>query len=384
MIMDFFKTEPQDTGYTIPKLNASFPGDITNPHVIRQILENDTERALIAQAKQGELDVILKLIKKPIKFNFLQKEYDTFVTLSGYPSMKPYLPKLLAPIDTDDYWGFALQYSGNAMLYSNIKLGITKILDYIKQIDKALEALREIKMVHGDVSPSNIVIFENKAILIDWESAIPTGRKGVSGTEAFMSRSVHNVFLELTETQASLSELSTSTPIPSTSTPIPSTSTSTSTSTPIPSTSTSTATPTEPATEMNFHDDIESLFFTLLYVLNYTNHVEPGIGRGGLMFKKKLLEDDQYWEEIQTRIKTVRVRRKEDNKTNEWEKVFHYPLSTFPLFLFSSFPRFFFQLLQLLLSRFPLQGNLHRIKNMLVDCLSEETCIGSKTCWSSV
>ena len=340
MIMDFFKTEPQDTGYTIPKLNASFPGDITNPHVIRQILENDTERALIAQAKQGELDVILKLIKKPIKFNFLQKEYDTFVTLSGYPSMKPYLPKLLAPIDTDDYWGFALQYSGNAMLYSNIKLGITKILDYIKQIDEALEALRKIEMVHGDVSPSNIVIFENKAILIDWESAIPTGRKGVSGTEAFMSRSVHNVFLELTETQASLSELSTSTPIPSTST-------STSTSTPIPSTSTSTATPTEPATEMNFHDDIESLFFTLLYVLNYANHVEPGIGRGGLMFKKKLLGDDQYWEEIQTRIKTVRVRRNEDKKTNEWEEVFpffFFPSSSFP---FSTFQLFLFQLFQL-------------------------------------
>ena len=378
MIMEFFMTEPQSTGYTIPKLEGSFPKGITTPHVIRQILENDVEKALIAQAKQGELDVILKLIKKPFSENFLQKEYTTFVALSKYEQMKPYLPNLLTQINTDHYWGFALKYSGNALLYSNIKLGITKILGYIKEIDKALEALRGIKMVHGDVSPSNIVVFGNKAILIDWESAIPTGRKGVSGTEAFMSRSVHNVFLELTETQASLSELSTSTPIPSTSTPIPLT------STPIPSTSTSTATPTEPATEMNFHDDIESLFFTLLYVLNYTNHVEPGIGRGGLMFKKKLLEDDQYWEEIQTRIKTVRVRRKEDNKTNEWEKVFHYPLSTFPLFLFSSFPRFFFQLLQLLLSRFPLQGNLHRIKNMLVDCLSEETCIGSKTCWSSV
>jgi hypothetical protein len=97
------------------------------------------------------------------------------------------------PVIDNSYLGLILKPFGqvvSSMPYPNIN----KILHNMDQINSALVYSHNNGICHRDVSPKNIIVHENKAILIDWGIAKPHGEAEFefTGTALFCSINCHS------------------------------------------------------------------------------------------------------------------------------------------------------------------------------------------------
>jgi len=74
---------------------------------------------------------------------------------------------------------------------------ISQLFQYIKQINDALKYVHEKQIFHRDVSPKNIIVHNNNAILIDWgiSKSFGTTTFNFSGTIMFASLAALRYFL---------------------------------------------------------------------------------------------------------------------------------------------------------------------------------------------
>ena len=123
-----------------------------------------------------------------LKFSKIEDQILNEITILKKLNHK-YIPQLLAYGDIKNYGlGLVIQPSGK-LLSSLEDLSLERLLQYIENIDDALVYAHSQGFFHKDVSPKNIIVHDEKAILIDWGISKPVDEFSFyfSGTVMFCS-----------------------------------------------------------------------------------------------------------------------------------------------------------------------------------------------------
>ena len=159
------------------------------------IFRTDNEdRPYIAAAKKGDIEVAIKaLAKGKERMSDLLAEYSVLRALNlKVLNNKEFLPSCQGWYADQVQMGLIFSPLGTPLIKISKATGVEKLVRYSSNINSALVAAHsDLGFVHRDVSPYNIIIHQDKAILIDWAFAVPIGSLGgKTGTNAFFSVAV--------------------------------------------------------------------------------------------------------------------------------------------------------------------------------------------------
>lgn len=121
------------------------------------------------------------------KYKLLKKEHAIYQQLDALPpEQRSYFPALYEGGDIDGIFFLLIEYvEGNALTdYINEGKRAPPPVKILIELAKALEALRSINLVHGDLSTENIMVTQDSVKLIDFEKTGPhPTRLNVRGSE---------------------------------------------------------------------------------------------------------------------------------------------------------------------------------------------------------
>jgi len=129
----------------------------------------------------GNQDAVTKLLR----------EYTILLGLKSGDS--PFrFPGLLGWVGTGIYHGLIISPRGEPLIEKTPALAMSTIMGFIQDVNEILKILHaEFNLVHCDVSTKNIVVFADKALLIDYELSLPIGTSaGYRGSHEYMSLAV--------------------------------------------------------------------------------------------------------------------------------------------------------------------------------------------------
>ena len=155
-------------------------------------IRDDRERSVYTFKQDGETKV-LKIGNKAsrddtTKYKLLKKEHAIYQQLDALtPDQRAYFPKLYDGGDLGEMMFFLLiEYVEGQVLtdYITEKKSSPSPVKILIELAKALEALRSINLVHGDLSTENILVTQDSIKLIDFEKTGPHDtRVNVRGSE---------------------------------------------------------------------------------------------------------------------------------------------------------------------------------------------------------
>jgi serine/threonine protein kinase len=157
--------------------------DILKPD---DISKGEDEARSVYTFKQGGVTKVLKMGNKApredtTKFKLLKKEHAIYQQLDALPpQQRSYFPRLYQGGDIGEMYFLLIEYVEGKVLTDYINEGKTSPppVKVLLELAKALEALRSIGLVHGDLSKENIIVTQDSVKLIDFER---TGRIGDDG-----------------------------------------------------------------------------------------------------------------------------------------------------------------------------------------------------------
>lgn len=148
-------------------------------------VEEDKERSVYIFKRDGITKVLKMGNKAPkgdtTKYKLLQREHAIYQELETLPpEQRAYFPRLYEGAGFDDMFFLLIEYVEGKVLrdYINEHLTSPSPVKILIELAKALEALRSIELVHGDLHTDNIIVTPNSIKLIDFER---TGKIGYSG-----------------------------------------------------------------------------------------------------------------------------------------------------------------------------------------------------------
>jgi len=125
----------------------------------------------------NQLQFILKCATTERIQMSLKREKDFLQVAAKWTEAKGVFPTLLVegtyPMVPDFIESIFLSPCGTTLTHLDVHSN--KIIDYMKNVDKALQMMHTNQYIHGDVTPDNIIIFEDKAILIDFGHTVKVG-----------------------------------------------------------------------------------------------------------------------------------------------------------------------------------------------------------------
>jgi len=182
---------PQPTLSYAEMKSALMDYDILRPG---DIPIKDDEARSVYIFKQDGITKVLKMGNKAVrddttKYKLLKKEYSIYQQLDSLPpATRSYFPALYDGGDIGGIFFLLIEYVDGHVLTDYIEQGIQSPppVKILIDLAKALEALRSISLVHGDLSTENIIVTQDSIKLIDFER---TGsldiRLNVRGSEQF-------------------------------------------------------------------------------------------------------------------------------------------------------------------------------------------------------
>jgi len=148
-------------------------------------VEEDKERSVYIFKRDGITKVLKMGNKAPkgdtTKYKLLQREHAIYQELDTLPpEQRAYFPRLYEAAGFDDMFFLLIEYVEGKVLrdYINEHLTSPSPVKILIELAKALEALRSIQLVHGDLHTDNIIVTPNSIKLIDFER---TGKIGDAG-----------------------------------------------------------------------------------------------------------------------------------------------------------------------------------------------------------
>ena len=134
---------------------------------------------------QGGVTKVLKMGNKApredtTKYKLLKKEHAIYQQLENLPpEQRSYFPRLYQGGDIGEMYFLLIEYVEGKVLTDYINEGKTSPppVKVLLELAKALEALRSIGLVHGDLSKENIIVTQDSVKLIDFE------RTGIIGDD---------------------------------------------------------------------------------------------------------------------------------------------------------------------------------------------------------
>jgi serine/threonine protein kinase len=163
--------------------------DILTPD---DIPKTEDEERSVYTFKQGGVTKVLKMGNKApredtTKFKLLKKEHAIYQQLDALPpEQKRYFPTLYDGGEVGEMYFLLIEYVEGKVLTDYINEGNTspQPVKVLLELAKALEALRSINLVHGDLSTENIMVTQDSVKLIDFEKTGPhPTRLNVRGSE---------------------------------------------------------------------------------------------------------------------------------------------------------------------------------------------------------
>jgi len=155
----------------------------------------DDEARSVYIFKQDGLTKVLKLGNKAdrddtTKYKLLKKEYAIYQQLDALPpEQRRFFPALYEGGDIGGIFYLLIEYVDGQVLTDYINEVATPRapppVKILIELAKALEALRSINLVHGDLSTENILVTQDSVKLIDFEKSGPLDiRLNVRGSES--------------------------------------------------------------------------------------------------------------------------------------------------------------------------------------------------------
>jgi serine/threonine protein kinase len=149
-------------------------------------IKDDEPRSVYTFEQDGVTRVLKMGNKAPrddtTKYKLLKKEHAIYQQLDALPPEKrAYFPALYEGGDLDDKMFFLLiEHVEGKVLTDFIKEGLVSPspVKILIELAKALEALRSINLVHGDLSTENIIVTQGSVKLIDFEKSGKIGDDG--------------------------------------------------------------------------------------------------------------------------------------------------------------------------------------------------------------
>ena len=154
----------------------------------------DDEARSVYIFKQDGIKKVLKMGNKAArddttKYKLLKKEYSVYEQLDALPpATRSYFPALYDGGEIGGIFFILIEYVDGQVLTDFIEQGIQSPtpVKILIELAKALEALRSINLVHGDLSTENILVTRDSVKLIDFEKTGPLDiRLNVRGSEQF-------------------------------------------------------------------------------------------------------------------------------------------------------------------------------------------------------
>jgi serine/threonine protein kinase len=179
----------QALSYTEMK-QISMDYDILTPDDVP--IKDDMERSVYT-FKQGGVMKVLKMGNKAprddtTKYKLLKKEHAIYQQLDALPpQQRVYFPSLYEGGDLGGMYFLLIEYVEGKVLtdYINEHLTSPPPVKILLDLAKALEALRSINLVHGDLSTENIIVTQDSVKLIDFERTGPhPTRVNLRGSES--------------------------------------------------------------------------------------------------------------------------------------------------------------------------------------------------------
>ena len=163
--------------------------DILRPDDIP--VKEDEARSVYIFEQEG-VKKVLKMGNKAArndttKYKLLKKEHAIYQQLDALPpEQRGYFPALYEGGDIDAIFFLLIEYVDGQVLTDYIKEEKTSPppVKILIELAKALEALRSINLIHGDLSTENIIVTQDSVKLIDFEKTGPhPTRLNVRGSE---------------------------------------------------------------------------------------------------------------------------------------------------------------------------------------------------------
>jgi serine/threonine protein kinase len=156
---------------------------------------DDKERSIYIFKRDG-ITKVLKMGNKEArgdttKYKLLEKEYAIYKQLDTLPpEQRAYFPILYDGGGLDDMFFLLIEYVEGKVLrdYINEHLTSPSPVKILIELAKALEALRSIELVHGDLHTDNILVTQDSIKLIDFERTGKIGDIGGLFTERITLR----------------------------------------------------------------------------------------------------------------------------------------------------------------------------------------------------